>query len=225
MIRAKIGHAGTLDPLATGVLIICTGKNTKRIDEFHLLEKEYTGIMQFGATTPSYDLETKVNENFSFENISDEQIHAATKSFLGEFEQTTPKYSSVFAKGVRSYLLVREGKDFEPVKRNVQLFSFEITKINLPEVHFKIVCGKGFYIRSLVHDFAKLLGSGAHLKELCRTRIGDIKIEDAFTIESFATHIDELKGRIYVQKNPSVINELKGFHNEADSLLLKKKND
>jgi len=174
--KIKVGHAGTLDPLATGLLLICTGKFTKKIDEFQGQPKEYTGIISLGSTTPSYDLETEVNERFSFEHITPEMIHAATKGFIGEIEQVPPVFSALKKDGKRLYEYAREGKNIEISKRLVTVHEFEITEITLPEIAFRIVCSKGTYIRSLAHDFGKALKSGAHLSGLRRTKIGEYNV-------------------------------------------------
>ena len=187
----KVGHAGTLDPLATGLLIICTGKYTKRINEYMAREKEYTGTFTLGATTPTYDLESKP-ENFKpFENITEEQIRIATKSFLGEIMQVPPAHSAIKVDGKRVYELARRGKEVKLEARNVFIKEFEITAIALPVVHFRVVCSTGTYIRSLANDFGEALTSGAYLSSLQRTRIGEFKIEDAFSIKGFE---DSLQG-------------------------------
>jgi len=187
----KVGHAGTLDPLATGLLIICTGKYTKKINEYMAREKEYTGTFTLGATTPTYDLESKP-ENFKpFENITEEQIGIATKSFLGEIMQVPPAHSAIKVDGKRVYELARRGKEVKLEPRKVFIKEFEITAIALPVVHFRVVCSTGTYIRSLANDFGEALTSGAYLSSLQRTRIGEFKIEDAFSIKGFE---DSLQG-------------------------------
>ncbi len=179
--KIKIGHAGTLDPLATGLLIICTGKFTKRIPELQGQVKEYTGTFTLGATTPSYDMETEVNETFPTDHLSDTLIHEATKSFLGEIEQVPPIFSALKKDGKRLYELAREGKQVEIKSRKIEILEFEITRIALPEVDFRVVCSKGTYIRSLAHDFGKAVGSGAYLSKLRRTKIGDFNVDNATT--------------------------------------------
>ena len=179
----KIGHAGTLDPLATGLLILCTGKMTKQIEKYQGQEKEYTGKFYLGKTTPSYDLETEVDSETSIDHLTSDQIHQATEAFTGIIEQTPPIYSAIKVDGKRAYEGARKGEEVKLKSRHVEVKSFEITAINLPEVHFKIICSKGTYIRSLAHDFGQSLGVGAYLSELRRTRIGDFKVEDAQTIE------------------------------------------
>lgn len=179
----KIGHAGTLDPLATGLLILCTGKMTKRIEEFQGQEKEYTGKFIIGQTTPSFDLETEVSEAQDISSIHMEEIISATKKLTGIIDQTPPAHSAIWVNGKRSYDLVRAGKEVELKSRQVIVHEFEITKIEKPEIHFRIVCSKGTYIRSLARDFGEALHVGAYLGELCRTRIGKFRLEDAKDID------------------------------------------
>lgn len=179
----KIGHAGTLDPLATGLLILCTGKMTKRIDEYQAQEKEYTGKFIIGQTTPSHDLETTVTETLDISSIADEQLRQTAKKFTGVLQQIPPLHSAIKVDGKRAYALARKGKDVELKPREVTISHFEITQIKKPEVWFRIVCSKGTYIRSIARDFGNDLGVGAYLAELCRTRIGEFKLEDALTIE------------------------------------------
>jgi len=179
----KIGHAGTLDPLATGLLILCTGKMTKRIEEFVGQEKEYTGKFVIGQTTPSFDLETEVTEAKDISGITEENIRTAVNKFVGLIDQTPPAHSAIWVNGQRSYDLVRKGKEVELKSRQVMVSEFEITRIEKPEIYFRIVCSKGTYIRSLARDLGEALGVGAYLGELCRTRIGEFRLEDAKTIE------------------------------------------
>jgi len=179
----KIGHAGTLDPLATGLLIICTGKMTKRIEEFQGKEKEYTGKFVIGQTTVSHDLETEPTEVVSIDHLTDETIHAATQKFIGEINQIPPLHSAIWVNGKRAYELARKGRDIELKSRPVTVTEFEVTAIKRPDVYFRVVCSKGTYIRSLARDFGETLGVGAYLGELCRTRIGEFRLEDAKTIE------------------------------------------
>ncbi|MGB7785561.1 MAG: tRNA pseudouridine(55) synthase TruB [Salinimicrobium sp.] len=183
--KIKVGHAGTLDPLATGLLIICTGKATKKIEELQGQEKEYTGTFTLGATTPSYDLETEIDQTFPTEHLSEEKIREATNAFLGEIDQYPPIYSALKKDGKRLYEYARSGKEVEVSARKVQISEFEITDISLPKVAFRVVCSKGTYIRSLAHDFGKHLQTGAHLSGLRRTRIGNYSVENAHSIESF----------------------------------------
>ena len=177
--KIKVGHAGTLDPLATGLLIICTGKFTKKINEYQGQIKEYTGEFTLGATTPSYDLETEVNETFSIKHITEDLIYTTTKQFIGEIDQIPPIFSALKKEGKRLYELAREGKTTEINARKVNISEFEITKIELPKVNFRVVCSKGTYIRSLAYDFGKALNSGAHLSKLRRTKIGNFTVEGA----------------------------------------------
>ena len=177
--KIKIGHAGTLDPLATGLLLICTGKFTKTIQELQGQVKEYTGTFTLGATTPSYDLETEVDKTYSTTHITENRIRETTAQFLGEIEQVPPIFSALKKDGKRLYKYAREGVTVEIKKRKVTVLLFEITDIQLPDVHFKIQCSKGTYIRSLAHDFGKVLNSGAHLTTLRRTKIGDYNVNKA----------------------------------------------
>ena len=179
----KIGHAGTLDPLATGLLIICTGKMTKQIDGFQGQEKEYTGKFVIGHTTPSYDLETAPGDPRDIQGITDDQIRHAARQFIGLIQQTPPLHSAIKVDGKRAYELARQGKDHELKSREVEIKEFEITAVEKPWVTFRVVCSKGTYIRSLARDFGNALGVGAYLAELCRTRIGNYKLENALTIE------------------------------------------
>lgn len=179
--KIKIGHAGTLDPLATGLLIICTGKFTKKIPELQGQIKEYTGTFTLGATTPSYDLETEVNQYYPTEHLTETSIKEATKEFLGEIEQVPPVFSALKKDGKRLYELAREGKEVDIKSRKITISDFEITRIQLPEVDFRVVCSKGTYIRSLAYDFGKALNSGAHLSALRRTKIGDFNVNNATT--------------------------------------------
>lgn len=179
----KIGHAGTLDPLATGLLIICTGKMTKRIEEFMGMEKEYTGAFTLGSTTPSHDLETAVVKVTDVDHVTEKMIHDAALQFKGTISQVPPAHSAIKVGGKRSYELARKGKETELKAREVEVKEFEITGINLPEVHFRIVCSKGTYIRSLARDFGEHLKTGAYLSALCRTRIGSFELKDALQID------------------------------------------
>jgi tRNA pseudouridine55 synthase len=181
--RHKVGHAGTLDPLASGLLILCTGAFTKKINEFQDMEKEYTGVFFLGATRPSYDKETEIDETFSTSNVTEDLIHKATKQFIGEINQIPPVYSAIKIDGKRAYESARKGKEIEMVSRKVTISSFEITKIEMPNVHFKVKCSKGTYIRSLARDFGKALGCGAYLDALIRTRIGDFDLKNAMNIQ------------------------------------------
>ena len=181
--KVKIGHAGTLDPLATGLLILCIGKYTKKIEEYQAQEKEYTGTFYLGATTPCFDKEKEIDNYYPTEHITEEDIYKAAEHFLGEQEQVPPVFSALKVNGVRAYEFARENKDVELKSRKITIKEFEITRINMPEVDFRIVCSKGTYIRSIARDFGSYLNSGAYLTALCRTRIGDYKLSDSQTIE------------------------------------------
>jgi tRNA pseudouridine55 synthase len=183
--KIKVGHAGTLDPLASGLLIICTGKFTKRIEEFQGQEKEYTGTFTLGGTTPSYDLETEIDQTFEIDHISEEDINEATKGFLGEISQVPPVFSALKKDGKRLYEYARNGEDVEIPSRKVTISAFEITNVEMPKVEFRVACSKGTYIRSLAHDFGKALNSGAHLSTLRRTKIGTFNVDDSLDIASF----------------------------------------
>lgn len=177
--KIKVGHAGTLDPLASGLLIICTGKETKNINTYMGQEKEYTGIIRLGSTTPSYDLETEPDQYFDTSHITEDDIHSATAQFTGDIEQVPPLFSAIKKDGERAYELARKGEDVKLQSRKVNIREFEITSIEGSDVHFRVCCSKGTYIRSLAHDFGKALHSGAHLAALRRTRIGNYYVEDA----------------------------------------------
>ena len=192
-LKLKVGHAGTLDPLATGLLIICTGKMTKQIDTFQAEEKEYTGTMQLGATTPSYDMETEQDQQFDINQLTDGQIINACKQFIGDIQQYPPAHSAVKIDGERLYEKARRGEEVELRLRNVTIAEFEITRIELPEVDFRVVCSKGTYIRSLVNDFGKALNNGAYLSKLRRTRSGNFKVEDAWEVMELVNVIREQK--------------------------------
>lgn len=179
----KVGHAGTLDPLATGLLILCTGKKTKQIESFQNQGKEYDGTLVLGQSTPSYDLETEPTEAVDLANITEQQIKEATLDFIGKVEQTPPIYSAIKINGKRAYLHARKGDNIKLRSRIVQIDKFEIMSIDLPQVKFLVSCSKGTYIRSLVNDFGNKLAVGAYLSQLRRTKIGDYKVTDAFTIE------------------------------------------
>jgi tRNA pseudouridine55 synthase len=179
----KIGHAGTLDPLATGLLILCTGKMTKQIDTFQAQEKEYTGTFVLGQTTPSFDLETAVDQEKDITHITLDQIAEAVKQLTGELSQIPPIFSAVKVNGKRAYKSARQGEDVKLKARDVVVKTFELTEVDLPHVHFKIICSKGTYIRSIARDLGEILGVGAHMSALCRTRIGTFNLSDAKTIE------------------------------------------
>ncbi|CAA9282235.1 MAG: tRNA pseudouridine(55) synthase [uncultured Adhaeribacter sp.] len=179
----KIGHAGTLDPLASGLLILCTGKFTKKIDLIQAQEKEYTGHFTIGQTTPSFDLETPVNQSHDYSQLTEADIRAAAQTFVGHIEQIPPLFSAVKINGERAYALARRGEEAEIKAKPIHIKAFEITQIELPLVHFRVLCSKGTYIRSLARDFGQQLGCGAHLSQLIRTRIGEYTLTDALTIE------------------------------------------
>jgi tRNA pseudouridine55 synthase len=187
--KIKVGHAGTLDPLATGLLVICTGKMTKRISEFQAQSKEYKGTLRIGATTPSYDLETEIDQTWPSDHITEEMIHKAAEHFTGTIQQSPPLYSAVKQGGERLYLKARRGEQVEIKRREVKIHSFEITGIEMPDIDFRISCSKGTYIRSIAHDFGRHLSSGAHLTTLCRTRSGEFDLKGAETIEAFLKRI------------------------------------
>ncbi len=184
-VQPKIGHAGTLDPLATGLLIVCTGKQTKNIESYQAQEKEYTGTFYIGATTACFDLEKEIDATFATEHITDALIKETTKQFTGTIQQTPPLYSAIKIGGKRAYDIARAGETAEIKPKEITISIFEITRIALPEVAFRVVCSKGTYIRSLARDFGLALNSGAHLIALCRTRIGEYKLSDAMSIEDF----------------------------------------
>ena len=183
--KIKVGHAGTLDPLATGLLIICTGKMTKQIDTFQGQIKEYTGKMILGSTTPSYDLETEIDEHFPTDHLNDKTIKETTSQFIGNIQQQPPVFSALKKDGKRLYEFARAGEEVDIPKREVTISEFEITSIDQLSVAFRVVCSKGTYIRSLAHDFGKALNSGAHLSELRRTKIGEFDVQDALSVDHF----------------------------------------
>lgn len=183
--KIKVGHAGTLDPLATGLMIICTGKFTKRIHEFMGQEKEYTGTIRLGGTTPSYDLETEVNQTFPVDHIKEEMIYAFAKAYQGKIQQRPPVFSALKKDGKRLYEFARAGEEVEIPTREITIYDFEITRIALPEVDFRVQCSKGTYIRSLAHDMGQGLQSGAHLIALKRTKIGEYTVDNAQDLTSF----------------------------------------
>ena len=185
----KIGHAGTLDPLATGLLIVCTGKFTKRINEHMAQEKEYTGTITLGAITPTYDLESEPRDHKPCDHLTHQAIYAATAQFTGAVMQVPPIHSAIKKEGKRVYELARQGKEVQLEPRRITISEFEITAIRLPEVDFRVVCSTGTYIRSLANDFGASLGCGGHLSALCRTRIGGFRLEDALTMEAAAAWI------------------------------------
>ena len=189
----KVGHAGTLDPLATGLLIICTGKFTKKINEYMAQEKEYTGTITIGATTPTYDLESEPGDAKAYDNINHEDLEKAANSLTGAIMQTPPIHSAIKVKGKRVYELARQGIDVKLEPRQINILSFDITSVQLPLVHFKVVCSTGTYIRSLAHDFGKHLGCGAHLSSLVRTRIGSYLLANALSIAGLEEKTNSIK--------------------------------
>ena len=187
--KLKVGHAGTLDPLATGLVIICTGKMTKQIESFMGQTKIYTGEITLGSTTPSFDLETEINQTFTIEHITKDLLHKTTAKFTGEINKQPPIFSALKKDGKRLYEYARKGEEVEIPTRKVQIEAFQITRINLPKVEFKVICSKGTYIRSLAHDFGKSLGAGAHLSALRRTAIGNYQVDDALNLDAFEKHL------------------------------------
>lgn len=196
--KIKVGHAGTLDPLATGLLIICTGKFTKKITTFQSETKEYTGSITLGATTPSFDLETEINQTFPTDHINKLKIEEATRAFMGKIQQTPPLYSAIKKDGVRLYELARKGENTEINSREIEILSFDITQIEMPVVRFKIRCSKGTYIRSIANDFGKILKSGGYLSDLRRTKSGEFDLSNAVSPNDFvdslndASHLKEM---------------------------------
>ncbi len=183
--KIKVGHAGTLDPLATGLLILCTGKFTKRIQEFQDQDKEYTGTFFLGATTPSFDKETEIDKTYNISHITDDKILNTAKHLTGDIEQIPPVFSAIRIKGKRAYDYARKNKDVKLNPRKVSINEFEITGIDLPKIYFRVSCSKGTYIRSLARDFGEALNVGAYLTSLCRTKSGSIDISKTMTIEMF----------------------------------------
>lgn len=183
--KIKVGHAGTLDPLATGLLILCTGKFTKKIETYQAQVKEYTGTITMGATTPSYDLESEVDQTFDISGITKEDILQNTQHFIGEIQQQPPIFSALKKDGKRLYEYAREGEHVEIPKRAITINKFEITNIDMPNVEFRVLCSKGTYIRSLADDFGKMLNNGAHLSSLRRTKIGDFSVDNAVGVLAF----------------------------------------
>jgi len=181
----KVGHAGTLDPLASGLLILCTGKFTKKIDEYQGQIKEYTGEITLGATTPSFDLETEINQSFPIDHISEDLIRQTTQQFIGEIDQVPPIFSALKKDGKRLYELARAGETTEIKSRKITISEFEIIKIELPKIEFRVVCSKGTYIRSLANDFGAALNSGGHLTALRRTKIGNFNVDNGMKIDEF----------------------------------------
>ncbi len=192
--KIKVGHAGTLDPLATGLLVVCTGKMTKKIDTFQAQTKTYTGTIALGSTTPSFDLETEINATFPTKHITETLIKSTTQQFMGNIQQYPPVFSAIKKDGKRLYEFARAGEQVNIKPRTVTIESFEITSISELLINFKVVCSKGTYIRSLANDFGKALGSGAHLSALRRTKIGTFNIDNAITIEDFIKNLNNQNG-------------------------------
>lgn len=188
-VKPKVGHAGTLDPLATGLLLVCTGKKTKTINELMGHEKEYTGTFFLGATTPCFDLEKEIDQHYPIAHVTPEAVISTALSFIGPQEQVPPLFSAIMIDGRRAYELARAGEVAEIKPRRIEISEFEITRIALPEVDFRIVCSKGTYIRSIARDFAVALNTGGHLTRLCRTRIGQYRLSDALSPEEFAQQL------------------------------------
>lgn len=188
----KVGHAGTLDPLATGLLIICTGKFTKRLADFQGLDKTYTGTFRLGGTTPSYDSETEVDQTFPYQHITPEALEAARQQFLGTIQQVPPMFSAIKVDGQPLYKKARKGEVVEIQPRTVHIHGFELTNIALPDVDFSLDCSKGTYVRSIAHDMGAALGSGAYLTALRRTRVGAFDIADAWDLEQLIHRLDEM---------------------------------
>jgi len=189
----KVGHAGTLDPLATGLLIVCTGRFTKKINEYMAQEKEYTGAITLGATTPTYDLESKPGNFKDISSITNDDILNATRQFIGEIMQVPPAHSAIKIDGKRVYELARQGKEVKIEPRRIVIKEFDITQIEMPVVFFRVVCSTGTYIRSLANDFGAVLGCGGYLSNLCRTRIGDSKLQDAKSMQEWEEEIKKIK--------------------------------
>jgi tRNA pseudouridine55 synthase len=193
--RVKIGHAGTLDPLATGVLILCTGKKTKEIERLQLHTKEYTATLQLGATTPSYDMEHEVDQIYPTAHITREMIERVLASFVGDIQQVPPEYSACKIGGDRAYELMRKGRDVELAAKTIHIDSVDVLDFNptTMQLSIRVVCGKGTYIRSLARDIGRALDSGAYLTALCRTRVGDVRIEDCITIDDFPAWLEKIE--------------------------------
>ena len=200
--KIKVGHAGTLDPLATGLLIICTGKFTKKLTEFQGFDKEYTGTFKLGGTTPSYDAETEVDQTFPTHHITAELIEAARQQFLGTIQQVPPMFSAIKVNGQPLYKKARKGEKVEIKARTVHIEEFELTNIDLPDISFRLHCSKGTYVRSLAHDMGKTMGSGAYLTALRRTQVGPYRIENAWNLDELIEVLDQ---RIELEKDGMVL--------------------
>lgn len=189
--KIKVGHAGTLDPLATGVMIICTGKATKRIEEFQYHTKEYIATLQLGATTPSYDLEKEIDATYPTEHITRQLVEDTLKNFMGTIEQIPPVFSACKVDGKRAYDLARKGDEVELKPKTLVIDEIELLECNLPEIKIRVVCSKGTYIRALARDIGEALNSGAHLTGLIRTRVGDVRLEDCMQVDDFEAWLDQ----------------------------------
>ena len=189
--KLKVGHAGTLDPLATGVMIICTGKATKRIEEFQYHTKEYIATLQLGATTPSYDLEKEIDATYPWEHITREKVEEVLKQFLGTIEQIPPVFSACKVDGKRAYEMARKGDEVQLKAKTLVIDEIELLECNLPEIKIRVVCSKGTYIRALARDIGEALDSGAHLTGLIRTRVGEVRLEDCMKVEDFEEWLDK----------------------------------
>jgi tRNA pseudouridine55 synthase len=188
--QIKVGHAGTLDPMATGLLILCTGKATRQIDEYQGLPKTYTGTFRLGATTPSYDAETDIDETFPIDHITEEMLESARRQFLGVISQVPPMFSAIKVDGQPLYKKARKGETIEVKAREVRIDTFDLTRVELPDIDFHVQCSKGTYIRSLAHDYGKALHSGAYLTALRRTAIGPYRVEDAWSVEQWVQYLE-----------------------------------
>ena len=197
--RFKVGHAGTLDPLATGLLILCCGKATKTIESYMGMPKEYTGTIVLGAVRPSYDMETEISETFDISSLTEQQVRDAVKTFIGEIEQVPPLFSAKKIDGRKAYEFAREGTDKKLKPNKITIYEYEITRLELPQVDFRIVCSKGTYIRSLAYDLGKALNNGGYLSALRRTAIGDFDVTDAMSVEAWVTEIQEAE--VFEQEN------------------------
>lgn len=193
--KIKVGHAGTLDPLATGLLLVCVGRETKKINAYTGLDKEYTGTFYLGASTPSYDLETAFDAEYEISHITDAMVQDRVQQFTGAIKQVPPAYSAIKVDGKRAYLKARENEKIDIPEREVQIHDFEISRVAIPEIDFRVACSKGTYIRSLAHDFGKSLQSGAYLQSLRRTKIGDYHVDDAVSIPQLESFLGELRDK------------------------------
>ena len=197
--KIKVGHSGTLDPMATGLLIICTGKFTKKLTQFQGLDKVYTGTLSLGASTPSFDAETEIEEEFPYNHIELEAMEKVRQTFLGDQLQVPPVFSAIKVDGQPLYKRARKGEKVEIKARPVQIFDFQLTRVEIPEVDFKLHCSKGTYVRSLAHDFGRALDSGAYLTALRRTKIGEFSIDDAWDLEDLIAELTSLQEQIKVR--------------------------